>query len=149
MTTHDILSLLDSVRSRGPLKWSAKCPAHADRSPSLSITVGQKGLLIKCWAGCTLHDITKALRLSVRDLFYDTALDATQSRDAKRKRAEQKSEARIVYEATGRRMDALRQAEYLIRSARSLSIETWSHERLDAALERLAAAYALLEGEAA
>jgi hypothetical protein len=74
MTTHPILSLLDSVRSRGTGKWSAKCPAHPDRSPSLSIAEGQKGLLLKCWAGCTIQEITSALGLRVSDLFHGNQL---------------------------------------------------------------------------
>lgn len=38
------------------------CPAHADRSPSLSVRVGDRSLLFKCFAGCDTLDVLRALR---------------------------------------------------------------------------------------
>lgn len=50
----------------------ARCPAHEDRSPSLSIAEGEGGkLLVKCLAGCATEDVTKALGLKMADLFPD------------------------------------------------------------------------------
>ena len=40
----------------------ARCPAHEDRSPSLSLTDGADGLLLHCFAGCSFTDIIAALR---------------------------------------------------------------------------------------
>lgn len=41
----------------------ARCPAHEDRNPSLSLTDGDNGrLLVKCHAGCGYRDVTAALR---------------------------------------------------------------------------------------
>jgi 5S rRNA maturation endonuclease (ribonuclease M5) len=42
--------------------WSAKCPAHEDKSPSLSIAEGTKGPVVHCHAGCEQVDVIKALR---------------------------------------------------------------------------------------
>ena len=47
-------------------RWSGsrgecRCPAHDDRSPSLSVRLGSKAILFKCFAGCTSIDILKAL----------------------------------------------------------------------------------------
>lgn len=40
----------------------ARCPAHEDRNPSLSLTDGDNGrLLVKCHAGCDYHSVTVAL----------------------------------------------------------------------------------------
>lgn len=39
----------------------AKCPAHDDRSPSLSITPGRKVVLFHCFAGCTQDAIMRAV----------------------------------------------------------------------------------------
>ena len=40
------------------------CPAHADRSPSLSVRVGDHALLFKCFAGCAWRDVLhEVLRL--------------------------------------------------------------------------------------
>jgi hypothetical protein len=41
----------------------ARCPAHEDRSPSLSISDGAAGrILVKCHAGCNGHRVIDALR---------------------------------------------------------------------------------------
>ena len=45
------------------------CPAHEDKSPSLSLSEGRKGVLLKCHAGCTLVAITAALGVKPADLF--------------------------------------------------------------------------------
>ena len=45
-------------------------------------------------------------------------------------------------------MDALREAEALIHSACGISIEQWSDDQLNTALDRLGVAYQLLESEA-
>lgn len=39
-----------------------RCPAHDDRMPSLSIRVGEKALLFKCFAGCDTIDVIRAIR---------------------------------------------------------------------------------------
>lgn len=71
MTTPELLSRLDAVRSRGTGKWVARCIAHQDNNPSLSVSDGERGLLLKCWAGCTLDEITAALGIEIKDLFFD------------------------------------------------------------------------------
>ena len=48
------------------------CPAHNDRTPSLSVTLGRKAILFHCFAGCSNEDVIAALdRQGVRsrDLF--------------------------------------------------------------------------------
>ena len=40
----------------------ARCPAHDDRHPSLSIAERDGKLLLHCFAGCDYHDIVEALR---------------------------------------------------------------------------------------
>lgn len=37
------------------------CPSHADRSPSLSVRVGDSALLFKCFAGCDRRDIIREI----------------------------------------------------------------------------------------
>jgi 5S rRNA maturation endonuclease (ribonuclease M5) len=50
--------------------FSAKCPAHDDRNPSLSVTEGKEGrVLIHCHTGCVLPDILFALGLEISDIF--------------------------------------------------------------------------------
>ena len=65
-----ILSRLDHVRKLSTPGWSARCPAHHDRHPSLSIGVGKEGrVLLKCHAGCQVEAIVEALGLTMADLF--------------------------------------------------------------------------------
>ena len=40
----------------------ARCPAHADRTPSLRISDGHSATLFKCFGGCSSADVTRALR---------------------------------------------------------------------------------------
>ena len=52
--------------------WSARCPAHEDRRPSLSVSEGDDGrALIRCHAGCTVESICDAVGLRVSDLMPD------------------------------------------------------------------------------
>jgi hypothetical protein len=47
--------------------------AHGDRNPSLSIGIGDKPgfTVLKCQAGCDIHDIVEAAGLRMRDLCGD------------------------------------------------------------------------------
>lgn len=72
MTAADFAALVDA-RSVGPGKWQGHCPAHQDRSPSLSIRAGSDGrVLLHCFAGCSHLAIAAALNLNVRELFAGT-----------------------------------------------------------------------------
>jgi putative DNA primase/helicase len=49
--------------------WIAKCPAHDDRSPSLSISEGDDGrALVKCHAGCSTDRVVEEMGLKMSDL---------------------------------------------------------------------------------
>ena len=63
---------LERVVAVGTDKWKACCPAHNDRSPSLSIRQVDDGrVLLHCFAGCTVEDIVSSVGLSIGDLFPD------------------------------------------------------------------------------
>jgi putative DNA primase/helicase len=47
--------------SWSPLGGMCRCPAHDDRTPSLSVRVGRRRLLLHCFAGCRAADIIRAL----------------------------------------------------------------------------------------
>ena len=50
--------------------YSAKCPAHADRNPSLSVGEGHDGrALVYCHRGCEMEAIAGALMLEMTELF--------------------------------------------------------------------------------
>lgn len=62
-------------RLRRPRRWTngregydACCPAHDDRSPSLSVAVGESvPVVVKCHAGCTHDEVARALSMDARD----------------------------------------------------------------------------------
>lgn len=67
----EVLGRLKKVRRSGK-GWTAWCPAHIDRERSLSVGVGDDGrVLLKCFAGCTIEAITRALGLTLSDLFQE------------------------------------------------------------------------------
>lgn len=69
MTVHELLARLERV-SKTSTGWMARCPAHEDTKPSLSIASGDDGrILLQCFAGCEVGGIVEALGLEVRDLF--------------------------------------------------------------------------------
>jgi hypothetical protein len=58
------------ARRTGTGRWIARCPAHPDRSPSLSIAEGRDGkVLIRCFAGCMLSAILQSAGLTIDNLF--------------------------------------------------------------------------------
>lgn len=72
MTLQALLDRLDGVRSRGTGRYTSKCPAHADKSPSLSIQERGTRILFHCFGGCEPKQIVAALGLELKDLFTDT-----------------------------------------------------------------------------
>lgn len=43
-------------------RGECRCPAHDDRSPSLSVRLGDSAILFHCFAGCTTGEVMQALR---------------------------------------------------------------------------------------
>ena len=73
MQLEDFLATIRTVTGRECGKkgsrWSAHCPAHEDREPSLNVKEDGSRLLVKCHAGCTVDEIVKVLGLKTKDLF--------------------------------------------------------------------------------
>ncbi|MDD3651511.1 hypothetical protein [Immundisolibacter sp.] len=73
-TVHDpvdrLLSRLECVKQTGADRWIARCPAHNDRRPSLSIRqTDDHRALLHCFAGCAAAEIVHAAGLELRDLY--------------------------------------------------------------------------------
>jgi hypothetical protein len=70
MSATALIDRLERVKSTGPGRWLALCPAHQDKNPSLSIRETEDGtVLVKCFAGCGVADVVAAVGLELRDLF--------------------------------------------------------------------------------
>lgn len=66
----DVVGRLEGVRRTGDGRWAAKCPAHGDKGPSLSVRHGEDGrVLLHCFAGCSFTEITNAMGIQASQLF--------------------------------------------------------------------------------
>jgi DNA primase len=71
-----LLSRLDKVRQTGPGRWLARCSAHEDKSPSLSVRELDDGrVLVHCFAGCGIEEILGALGLEFDALFPEKLIE--------------------------------------------------------------------------
>ncbi len=77
-TSEPVARVLSRVQAKPNGRgWMARCPAHNDRKPSLSIAQGDDGrALLHCHAGCTHDAIAAALGIEKRELFADAGESA-------------------------------------------------------------------------
>jgi len=93
----ELLALLQGVEPAGTDRWKAICPAHADRDPSLSITLKGKAILLTDFGGCQTTDIVKTLGLKMSHLFLDDGSKPTRARGRSGDGTPVKIVARYVY----------------------------------------------------
>lgn len=109
----------------------AQCPAHDDRTPSLSIRESSDGtLLLKCFAGCENVDVVAAVGLRMADLFaaeyrYDDGRRVQRDYDGggrKRFRQSGNTQARPSLYRLGRVQQAVANGEpvYLVEGERDV-----------------------------
>ena len=64
-----LLGRLERVKGRNG-SWTARCPAHDDKGPSLAIRHVDDGrILLHCFAGCQVESVVSALGMDMTDLF--------------------------------------------------------------------------------
>jgi hypothetical protein len=63
-----LLSRLTGVKGRNG-NYTARCPAHEDKSPSLAVKEQDGKILVHCFAGCSVENIVGAVGMDVTDLF--------------------------------------------------------------------------------
>jgi len=69
-TAAKLIDRLERVKQIAPGRWIASCPAHKDRTPSLSIRELDDGrVLINCFGGCGAIDVLDSLGLEWGALF--------------------------------------------------------------------------------
>ena len=91
MNVEEFLARLHGVKRNGP-GWSARCPAHEDHDPSLSINECDGKILLHCHTGCTPEAVCAALGIEMRDLFMEP---------------QSKSQIETVYEYTNEKSELL------------------------------------------
>ena len=130
MTLEVVLARLQGVRRNG-CGWMARCPAHEDRSPSLSIRKENGKILLHCFGGCSIEAVCAALEIKVSELF-----------DKKREIC--RPEPRIVRE-TQKRITGLRSRLTSSDRERAVTVVLADETTLDAVIARALAL--AVEGE--
>ena len=69
MSADLLLQRLDKVKPTGKDCWIACCPAHGDKSPSLSIREIDDRTLIHCFGGCGAIEVLEAVGLDWSALY--------------------------------------------------------------------------------
>ena len=136
MTVEELLPRLDTVRrsSRG---YMARCPAHQDKSPSLSIGEGADRILLHCFALCEKRDIVAALGLTMADLFSHKPATYGHRPTPKPIRIDRVALSfRFGLAALDRRL----RAERIITAGKVLDVSSLSDAELDRALNAIAQA---------
>lgn len=66
-----VVTRLKGMTKAGDGNWSARCPAHDDKTASLSVKIAPDDgrLLCVCHAGCSFNEIVAALGVQPRDFF--------------------------------------------------------------------------------
>jgi hypothetical protein len=130
MKVEAILGRLNGVRRNGA-GWMARCPAHEDRSPSLSIRNEDRKILLYCFAGCSIEAVCAGLEIKVSELFGS-------------RHQAHKPEPRIVRE-TQRRIAGLRSRLTSGDRERAVTVVLANETTLDASIARALAL--AVEGE--
>jgi hypothetical protein len=76
MSAAALLSRLERVKAIGRGRWIARCPAHDDGRPSLSVRELDDGrVLAYCFASCSVADVLAAVGLDFDALYPKRAVD--------------------------------------------------------------------------
>lgn len=71
MDIENFIALLNGTKKIGKSQWQARCPAHDDQNPSLSIAERDGKILLHCHAGCSTKEILDVLNIDETELFQD------------------------------------------------------------------------------
>lgn len=76
MSADNLLQHLQKVKRTGQDKWLACCPAHEDRTASLSVRELDDGrILVHCFAGCSVVEVLGAAGLTFDALYPEKPID--------------------------------------------------------------------------
>ena len=138
MSADILLGRLDGVRRVAPARWVARCPAHEDRTPSLSIRELDDGrVLVHDFGGCSVEEVLGAVGLEMSDLFPERPIDY-----ARRERRPFNSGDVLEAVIAEVRIAAVAASNI----AQGAALSPTDHERLMVAAERLQEAGRLVRG---
>jgi hypothetical protein len=138
MRADALLSRLEKVKHTSSGRWTACCPAHDDKSPSLSIREVDGGrVLVHCFAGCSVEDILGSVGLEFDALFPEKPIE-----HAKRERRPFNAADVLECVSNEARIAAVASANI----QRGMNLSEVDRERLMTAASRLEAARRLANG---
>jgi hypothetical protein len=110
----------------------------------LSIAEGDRGLLLRCWAGCSAEEIVSALGLNLTDLFFDVPHNPGTRRrpgPTPRRFDFRKTAARLLDHADGLWL----RAQNVLEVSKGLDCSAWTDADIETAMHAVASAYQDLE----
>ncbi len=144
MTIDDLLSRLEGVRKSGR-GWIARCPAHSpDLNPSLSVHEGDKGILLKCFAGCSYSEILAAIGEEPEAGFYDEG-ERKERITTKEPKPRPYNWRRFSFQLHLKALDLRLRGEAVKNAAKDLDISAWTEVDLEEAWKALDRAQADLD----
>ena len=130
-----LIERLEGVRRCGR-GWIARCPAHGDKSASLSLAEGEDGrVLLRCFAGCSAAEVVSAVGLQLADLFPQRLAPATPQQRAALREAAKQSDWRAALTVLGVEAYVLTSVVDTLRRGDPLTPE--AHARLRLASKRI------------
>jgi hypothetical protein len=136
-TVAKLLDRLSGVKPTAPGQWVACCPAHEDRSPSLSIRELEDGrILLHDFAGCKIGDVLAAIGLEMQDLFPERLPGKGPARSYPRSHS--KIPARDLLEIISEETAVVSMVAAAIIDSHAVTAEDWA--RLATAARRIHAA---------
>ena len=90
-TLRHIIDRTNAKNSGDGNSYLGLCPAHEDRNPSLSLTLGDNKILLNCHAGCSFDGIVSAVGMNQSQFFVHSDNSKTpQKKEVCRYRYEKK-----------------------------------------------------------
>lgn len=133
--TENLLAHMDGVRRSGR-GYLAKCPAHEDRSASLSISEGGGGrALLRCFAGCDALQVVQSVGLTLADLFPVRLKPATPEEHRAAQRAARESNWSAALGVLSRESSVVQAAAAMMRAGNTPSAD--DADRLALAAQRI------------
>lgn len=138
-----LLARLERVKQTKPGQWIARCPAHQDKSPSLSVKQCDDGtILLYDFGGCSPADILAAVGLELADLFPKRLKPRTPEERKAALQAFKRDSWRAALGVLAREATVVEIAAHDLADNKPLNRE--DHERLLTAIQRIGDAKAVL-----
>ena len=141
VTAQQLLQRLDGIRKEGS-GWRARCPScNGHNRDVLSIALGDRRVLVHCFAGCTQDEVLEAVGLTWKDLQPPRNWPATPEEKRKWRQAQREVSTAVALEMLAREVVVLRAASARLVRWQALSEE--DDKRLAEAARRIEEAAAI------